>query len=263
VNNYPTPSPSGSQVFYKSGSKKSKILANLIKDELVKLRKENNRSSTPGDYYVLNQTESPAVLIETGFLSNSGDRQLLTNSTYQDNLTKSIREGVVNFFQQELKKGTKDIYDKQKNNNEEGKQKIKVSSKLGIYYIKSDHNRLRLAKSNFIYPTGLYLNNNLIEYNFSEFIALSSINQLLRPPTDLISPLPYGTMLNKVQINKNTIIVDFSQELIDNFNGGAKKEKLIINSIIKTLCSIPNINNAKILIEGKPEQSIGGHIILP
>ena len=45
---------------------------------------------------VLAKTHAPAILVETLFLSNSEDRKMLTDNTSQDELAKSIAEGIYN-----------------------------------------------------------------------------------------------------------------------------------------------------------------------
>ncbi|MFW5787553.1 MAG: N-acetylmuramoyl-L-alanine amidase family protein [Halanaerobiales bacterium] len=100
VNEFTSPQPTGSQVFFVPGSEESKKLATFIKKELVKLRKENNRPLTPGNYYVLKNVSIPAVLIETGFISNPRDRKLLTAETYQKKMARAISNGIKNYIQQ-------------------------------------------------------------------------------------------------------------------------------------------------------------------
>jgi N-acetylmuramoyl-L-alanine amidase len=45
-------------------------------------------------FAVLRQAEMPAVLVEAGFLSNSGDRKLITDPAYIKNIAKAIAEGI-------------------------------------------------------------------------------------------------------------------------------------------------------------------------
>jgi N-acetylmuramoyl-L-alanine amidase len=45
-------------------------------------------------FAVLREAEMPAVLVEAGFLSNSGDRKLITDPAYIKNIAKAIAEGV-------------------------------------------------------------------------------------------------------------------------------------------------------------------------
>lgn len=52
------------------------------------------RKVAPGEYYVLNNSQMPATLIETGFISNPGEAALLAESRYQSKLAYAIFIGV-------------------------------------------------------------------------------------------------------------------------------------------------------------------------
>ncbi len=98
VNQYHTSQPSGSQIFYKTNSDKSKLLAKTILKYLIKIRPENDREITPGNYYVLNQADCPAVLIEIGFISSPIDRQLLTDNKYLEKMANAITAGIIEYL---------------------------------------------------------------------------------------------------------------------------------------------------------------------
>lgn len=49
-------------------------------------------------FYVVKFTESPAILIEMGFVTNSADRKLLTNETIQDKYAKAIGASILKFL---------------------------------------------------------------------------------------------------------------------------------------------------------------------
>ena len=63
--------------------------------------------------------------------------------------------------------------------------------------------------------------------------------------------IPEGTKLNKIEKQKETLIIDFSKEFIENHVGGEKEERLTIQSIVKTLTELTEINETKILIDGE------------
>ena len=98
VNKFSSAAPSGAQIFYKPGSQASKELAAAIKEELIKIRPANDRPLQSGSYYVLQNSPVPAVLIETGFISNARDRELLTDEKYQTQLSGAIARGILNYL---------------------------------------------------------------------------------------------------------------------------------------------------------------------
>ncbi len=104
ANNFTSSEPSGAQIFYKPGSEESKKLAEYIKKELINLRKANNRPVFEGRYYILQNVDIPAVLIESGFLSNPEDRKLLTNPEYQKKFIKQVKKGLINYLKTNNKK---------------------------------------------------------------------------------------------------------------------------------------------------------------
>lgn len=53
-----------------------------------------NRGVRQAPFYVLNRAAMPAVLVELAYLSNSRDRKLLQDKTFQDSLARALAEGV-------------------------------------------------------------------------------------------------------------------------------------------------------------------------
>jgi len=52
----------------------------------------------PAPFWVLVGTNMPAILIETGFISNKSEARKLINKTYQKRYAKYIAEGIDNYF---------------------------------------------------------------------------------------------------------------------------------------------------------------------
>lgn len=49
-------------------------------------------------FYLLNHIDSPAVIVETGFLSNPEDRSLLTNTRGQQKIAEAIYSGILEYY---------------------------------------------------------------------------------------------------------------------------------------------------------------------
>ena len=82
------------------------------------------------------------------------------------------------------------------------------------------------------------------------------INLLIDGPKneELIKLIPEGTKLNNIEIKNNIIYIDFSEEFIKGQNLGKEQENIIIESILKTLTELNEVNGIKVLIDGKENQ---------
>lgn len=87
----------GAEVYYRANDETSQQLAQLI---LERLRPISDSRFQPkkGDFYLLNNTTTLGVLVETGFLSNSKDLANLQNKQYQEDLAYAIFQGINDFL---------------------------------------------------------------------------------------------------------------------------------------------------------------------
>ena len=91
-------STSGSQAYYKKGSESGKVLAQSIQKQLSCNFDNAKKTEKVGDYYIVNCTNLPAVLVECGFLSNQTEEVLLQDKNYQDKICYSIMCGILDFL---------------------------------------------------------------------------------------------------------------------------------------------------------------------
>ncbi|MDP4125410.1 MAG: N-acetylmuramoyl-L-alanine amidase [Bacillota bacterium] len=90
---------SGAESFYHYRSESGKSLAEFIQQELIKITGMNRRIAKPGDFYVINNSSMPAVIVEVGYLSSPKERQKLQQSWYQEQLSRAIAKGIANYFE--------------------------------------------------------------------------------------------------------------------------------------------------------------------
>ncbi|MPN55487.1 Germination-specific N-acetylmuramoyl-L-alanine amidase [bioreactor metagenome] len=89
----------GAQVFYSAVLDENKILADMIRKNLIGLSEYNDRILLSGDdLKILKDNPMPSVLVECGFLSNQFDEQLLNDPEYQAALADAIYKAVCEFF---------------------------------------------------------------------------------------------------------------------------------------------------------------------
>lgn len=90
----------GAQVFYRKGSEDSKLLAEAIQQELIRVLANTGRTASPGDYFVLEQAVATGVIVETGFISNAAEAELLTEAKYQSKVAWAIYLGIMRYCAQ-------------------------------------------------------------------------------------------------------------------------------------------------------------------
>ncbi|HEV7403732.1 MAG TPA: N-acetylmuramoyl-L-alanine amidase [Chthoniobacteraceae bacterium] len=77
----------------------SETLAGAIQTALVSRTEAKNRGIHSKNFYVVHHTRCPSVLIESGFISNAFESQLLSTETYRDLLAQGIVEGLLRYQQ--------------------------------------------------------------------------------------------------------------------------------------------------------------------
>ena len=89
----------GAQVFYHAkGHGNSQHLAKEIQSSIIENLKNTDRNALAiQNVYLLKKLKSPAVLVETGFISNDEERELLTNVKYHEEMAEAIVNGIENF----------------------------------------------------------------------------------------------------------------------------------------------------------------------
>lgn len=89
---------SGAETFYHIKSEEGKRLAETLQQELIKVPGMNQRIAKPGDFYIINNSTMPAVIVELGYLSNSKERVKLQQAWYQDQLARSVAKGIARYL---------------------------------------------------------------------------------------------------------------------------------------------------------------------
>ncbi len=138
----------GVETYSFPGSSKGRNLARDIHNEVIKAKLyTKNRGLKTANFAVLRQTKMPAALIETAFITNKADAQLLRNK--QDEFATAIAKGILKHLG--IKYKAKSKPKKKSNSNSKGLYKVQVGA------FKDKKNAEKLAKelkkkgySNFI-----------------------------------------------------------------------------------------------------------------
>ena len=98
-NSYKNSSESGAQAFYQEDDENGKKFAEDIQSQLINQLNGARDSANKGDFYILKESKTTAVLVECGFLSNPNEEKLLNSTNYQNKVAYAIMCGVVKYFE--------------------------------------------------------------------------------------------------------------------------------------------------------------------
>ncbi len=98
MNSFPSSQTRGAQVFYADGSESGQVLADKVQLVLNKNVEYAKKTAKVGDYYILNCTENPSILIECGFLSNPEEEALLQDENYMHDFCYNVLCGILLYF---------------------------------------------------------------------------------------------------------------------------------------------------------------------
>ncbi len=85
-------------IIVESKSKDSRRLAQHVQQELVNTTGAADRGVKHARFVVLIGTTVPAILIETGFITNPSERQKLLSDTYQQKIASAVVRGIEKFL---------------------------------------------------------------------------------------------------------------------------------------------------------------------
>lgn len=116
---------------------------------------------------------------------------------------------------------------------------------ISLYFVNKD--------SKEINPEARTININLLLNNPYKYL----LEQLIEGPKNekLEKVIPENTIINNVELKGDILLIDFSHDFIDNATEGKDNENRIIETIVKTVTELNEVNSVKILIDGEENQS--------
>jgi N-acetylmuramoyl-L-alanine amidase len=75
-----------------------RIKKNILHKKIVNTSGFIDREVERGDFYVLKDTEMPAVLLKIGYLTNPEDEQRMLSEDFQKHIATAIFEGIKEYF---------------------------------------------------------------------------------------------------------------------------------------------------------------------
>ncbi len=88
----------GVQVYHQIDDEISQVFAQKITNSFEKDIIEILAKERKGDFFILNTSDCPSILIECGFLSNIQEEKLLCSEDYCEKICNSIAKGVIEFL---------------------------------------------------------------------------------------------------------------------------------------------------------------------
>lgn len=98
MNSFPSEKSRGAQVFYQEGSTKGQTFAESVQKSLNQNIEYAKAKPKSGDFFVLNCSSVPSILIECGFLSNSTEEVLLQDEKYINQFCYFVVCGILTYF---------------------------------------------------------------------------------------------------------------------------------------------------------------------
>lgn len=93
-----------------------------------------------------------------------------------------------------------------------------------------------------------------------ERLALLSAGPLDRGR--LAPVIPPGARPLSVRVEQGVATASFSRELVERHWGGSAGELMTVYGIVHTLAEVPGVQRVRIVIEGKPVETLAGHVDL-
>jgi N-acetylmuramoyl-L-alanine amidase len=128
----------GAEVFYHYGGGKSKVLAENILGEIVKVGQNSRgakirKNSQGKDYYgFIRETSCPSVIVECAFVDNASDLKILATESQRKSMGEAIAKGILKTLGVEHQVETSSLYRVQvgayllRSNAEDMQKKIKA-----------------------------------------------------------------------------------------------------------------------------------------
>lgn len=92
-------SAEGVETYYKKGATDgSKELAEIVQSSIISHIEARDRGARAENYDMVKGVTTPAILVETGFLTNPQEEKKLRNSKYQEQMAEGIVQGILSYL---------------------------------------------------------------------------------------------------------------------------------------------------------------------
>ncbi len=88
----------GVETYHAPGASLGKNLAELVHEQIIASTGATDRGVRSARFHVIVKTSMPAILVETGFITNPSEAARLVNSAYQERMAEAIAKGIDQFL---------------------------------------------------------------------------------------------------------------------------------------------------------------------
>jgi len=88
----------GVETYHAPSASLGKSLAEFVHEQIIASTGANDRGVRSARFHVIAQTSMPAILVETGFITNPSEASRLVNSAYQEQMALAIARGIDQFL---------------------------------------------------------------------------------------------------------------------------------------------------------------------
>ncbi|NMF58911.1 N-acetylmuramoyl-L-alanine amidase family protein [Pseudanabaena yagii] len=88
----------GVETFHARGSTVGRELASYVQSQIIASTGANDRKAKAAGFYLLTRTSMPAILVETGFVTNPREAANLSDPNYQKLMAEAIAKGIDQFM---------------------------------------------------------------------------------------------------------------------------------------------------------------------
>lgn len=87
----------GTETYCYQWGSEGAVLAQCIQSQIIRSLNTVDRGVKTANFQVLRETDCPAVLVETAFISNAEDEKLLADAVKRDDFARAIARGITDY----------------------------------------------------------------------------------------------------------------------------------------------------------------------
>lgn len=245
------PATTGPMVFYNRRVPASPFLAETIQKGLNSLAAKKGfkeHLARPANYFLLDNTPYPGVIIEVGFMTNQREKKFLQTNDYQQQVAEAVTRSVLRYF-----------------NDKPAARQIKTDESVifganpqeGIKVYFPEKNKDTLAGETILGYQPVASSSD----NITDSVRIAVQGLISGPRDERLEPVfDSRVKISEIGLNNGGILsLNFSGD-IASVTLGSHEEFLALRSLVETVCQFPEINGLRLLIDGRPADTLGEHM---